>query len=71
MLTLFYGKSANQSTGWVLIALGITSVFFRGGVFLRPTKLWQFWVALLSVASAYGEWLAAADDWANQFVALD
>lgn len=53
VLTLVYGKSASKSTGWVLIALGIISVFFSGGVFLRPTSLWQFLVALMSMASGF------------------
>jgi hypothetical protein len=39
--------------GWVLVAIGIVLVFLSGGVILRPTSLWTFFVAMLSFASGY------------------
>jgi hypothetical protein len=39
--------------GWILVAIGIVLVFLSGGVILRPTSLWTFFVAMLSFASGY------------------
>jgi hypothetical protein len=39
--------------GWLLIAVGIILVFVNGGVILRPTSLWTFFVSMLAFASGY------------------
>lgn len=38
---------------WVFVAIGMILVFLSGGVILRPTSLWTFFVAMLSFASGY------------------
>lgn len=53
VLTLIYAPGSRKSAGWILIALGAVSVVFSGGVFLRPTSLWQFLLALMSMASGF------------------
>jgi hypothetical protein len=35
--------------GWMLITLGVVLVFLSGGVFLKPTSLWNFLVAFASI----------------------
>ena len=39
--------------GWGLLVLGIVLVFLSGGVFLRPTSLWNFFVAIVAMACGY------------------
>ena len=53
VLILVYGRSTLRSAGWILVALGAVSVVFSGGVFLRPMSLWQFLLALMSMASGF------------------
>lgn len=52
-LTLLYGSGSSKSIGWILVVLGVVSVFLSGGVFLRPTSLWQFLLAVMSMASGF------------------
>ncbi|MBE9182612.1 hypothetical protein IQ268_29105 [Oculatella sp. LEGE 06141] len=47
---LFFGR-ATRSLGWGLVALGILLVFVSGGVVLRPTSLWTFFLAFTSLAA--------------------
>jgi hypothetical protein len=41
------------SFGWILIGIGIISVFLSGGVVLQPTSLWTFLVSMLAFFSGY------------------
>ena len=41
------------SVGWILIGVGIVSVFLSGGVILQPTSLWTFFVSMLAFFSGY------------------
>ncbi len=50
-LVFFHRETGNL--GWVLLVLGIIFVFLSGGVFLRPTSLWQFLVAFIALATGY------------------
>ena len=42
-----------SSVGWILIGVGIVSVFLSGGVILQPTSLWTFLVSMLAFFSGY------------------
>jgi uncharacterized membrane protein HdeD (DUF308 family) len=39
--------------GWILIMAGIVLVFLSGGVFLKPTSLWNFMIAFAALVSGY------------------
>ena len=41
------------SFGWILICVGIVSVFLSGGVILQPTSLWTFLVSIFAFFSGY------------------
>ena len=41
------------SVGWILIGVGIVSVFLSGSVILQPTSLWTFFVSMLAFFSGY------------------
>ena len=41
------------SFGWLLLILGIVLVFMSGGVFLKPTSLWNFAIAFGALISGY------------------
>lgn len=53
VLMLFYGGRSIRETGWLLVGLGILLVFVSGGVILRPTSLWTFFLSLLSLTGGY------------------
>ncbi len=52
-LTILFGSSSSRDTGWILVGLGIVLVFLSGGVMLRPTSLWNFFLAFMSLAGGY------------------
>lgn len=39
--------------GWVLLGAGVILVFLSGGVFLKPTSLWNFLVAFSAIVVGY------------------
>ncbi|KAM3107460.1 hypothetical protein [Phormidesmis sp. 146-33] len=39
--------------GWLSIMAGIVLVFLSGGVFLKPTSLWNFMIAFAALVSGY------------------
>jgi hypothetical protein len=47
---LFFNRSAG-GLGWVLVGLGILLVFVSGGVVLKPTSLWTFFLAFVSLVA--------------------
>jgi hypothetical protein len=50
---LTFWRQQMGQLGWILVAIGIILVFLSGGVILRPTSLWTFFVAMLSFSSGY------------------
>lgn len=42
-----------KELGWGLVAVGIVLVFLSGGVVLRPTSLWTFFLSFVSMAGGY------------------
>ena len=52
LILLFAGRGVRQ-TGWVLIGLGIVLVFLSGGVVLKPTSLWTFFLSFVSLIGGY------------------
>jgi hypothetical protein len=45
---LFFNRNAG-GVGWVLVGLGILLVFVSGNVVLKPTSLWTFFLAFVSL----------------------
>lgn len=43
----------SKNLAWGIIAAAIVVVFASGGVWLRPTTLWQFLMALISMTLGY------------------
>jgi hypothetical protein len=52
-LSLVFFRRETGQFGWILLVLGIVLVFLSGGVFLKPTSLWDFLVAFTAIASGY------------------
>lgn len=52
ILMLLHGRGAKE-LGWVLVILGIALVFVNGSVILRPTSLWTFFLAFVSLVGGY------------------
>lgn len=49
ILTLLFAGRGARETGWILVGLGIILVFLSGGVILRPTSLWTFFLAFVAL----------------------
>lgn len=49
---LFFGRSSGM-IGWVLIGLGILLAFVSGGLIVRPTSLWTFFVAMTAFVAGF------------------
>ncbi|MEA5580298.1 hypothetical protein VB620_02965 [Nodularia harveyana UHCC-0300] len=53
IFSLFFFRRETGNLGWFLLAAGFILVFFSGGVFFRPTSLWNLLVALGSLVFGY------------------
>ncbi|WP_322745586.1 hypothetical protein [Plectonema radiosum] len=53
VLTLVFFRRETGNLGWILLIIGIVLVFLSGGVFLKPTSLWNFFVSFGSIAVGY------------------
>jgi hypothetical protein len=51
--SLTFWRREMGNFGLIFIAIGIILVFLSGGVVLRPTSLWTFFVSILAFASGY------------------
>ena len=47
---LFFSRQTG-TLGWILLGFGVVLVFLSGGVILKPTSLWKFFVAFTAIAS--------------------
>ncbi len=52
ILMLLHGRGAKE-LGWILVILGVALVFINGNVILRPTSLWTFFLAFISLIGGY------------------
>jgi len=53
VLTLLFAGRGAREMGWILVGLGILLVFLSGGVVLRPTSLWTFFLAFGSLVGGF------------------
>ncbi|MBD2343735.1 hypothetical protein [Anabaena subtropica] len=50
---LIFFRRETGNLGIVLLGVGIVLVFLSGGVFLKPTSLWNFLAAFTALAAGY------------------
>ncbi|MGF1673416.1 MAG: hypothetical protein ACFCUV_06975 [Rivularia sp. (in: cyanobacteria)] len=53
VLTLVFFHRQTGNLGWILLIIGIVLVFLSGGVFLKPTSLWNFFISFGTIAVGY------------------
>ena len=53
IITLLFFREVTGNFGWVLLMLGIVLVFLSGGVILKPTSLWNFFLAFVAMIGGY------------------
>ena len=53
ILILLFAGSGVRQRGWVLVGIGIVLVFLSAGVVLKPTSLWTFFLAFVSLIGGY------------------
>jgi hypothetical protein len=53
IIALVFFRRATGNLGWILLGIGIVLVFLSGGVILRPTSLWSFFVSFAALAVGY------------------
>ncbi|HBL61744.1 MAG TPA: hypothetical protein DDZ80_26000 [Cyanobacteria bacterium UBA8803] len=51
IMSLIFFPRATGGLGWALVGLGIVLVFISGQVILKPTSLWYFFSAFVSLAA--------------------
>ncbi len=53
VLSLVFFRRETGNFGWILLTIGIILVFLSGGVLLKPTSLWNFFISFASIAVGY------------------
>ncbi len=53
VLTLIFGGRDLKPVGWALFGVSILLVFISAGVFLKPTSLWDFFLAITSMVCGW------------------
>ena len=53
VISLLFYRRQTGSFGWVLLIFGVVLVFLSGGVFLKPTSLWNFLIAFTALVSGF------------------
>ncbi|MDX2212425.1 MAG: hypothetical protein SFY66_03970 [Oculatellaceae cyanobacterium bins.114] len=50
---MIFDRRSFKETGWLLVGTGIVLVFLSGGVILRPTSLWTFFLAFVAMMAGF------------------
>lgn len=53
IIALVFFRRETDNLGWILLSIGIVLVFLSGGVILKPTSLWSFFVCFGALAVGY------------------
>lgn len=53
IIALIFFPRESGHLGWILLGIGIVLVFLSGGVILKPTSLWNFFVSFSALAIGY------------------
>ncbi|MBD1928364.1 hypothetical protein H6F74_19235 [Trichocoleus sp. FACHB-90] len=52
-ICLIFFRRQTGNFGAILLGIGIVLVFLSGGVILRPTSLWNFFIGFVALAGGY------------------
>ncbi len=52
-IALLFFPRQTGNLGWILLGLGAVLVFLSGGVILKPTSLWKFFIAFAAFAGGF------------------
>ncbi len=53
IISLLFFPRQTGNFGWILLGIGAVLVFLSGGVILKPTSLWSFFVAFAALAGGF------------------
>jgi hypothetical protein len=53
IIALIFFRRESGNLGWILLGIGTVLVFLSGGVILKPTSLWNFFVSFSALAVGY------------------
>lgn len=53
VISLLFFPRQTGNLGWILLGLGVVLVFLSGGVILKPTSLWNFFLAFAALAGGF------------------
>lgn len=53
VISLLFFRRQTGNFGWGLLIFGVVLVFLSGGVFLKPTSLWNFLIAFTALVSGF------------------
>jgi len=53
VLSLLFFRSQTGNLGWILLGVGAVLVFLSGGIVLKPTSLWEFFIAFVALAGGF------------------
>ncbi|MCA1994870.1 MAG: hypothetical protein LDL41_22905 [Coleofasciculus sp. S288] len=53
VISIIFFREAVGNFGWILLIFGIVLVFLSGGVVLRPTSLWTFFLAFVALIGGF------------------
>ena len=53
VISILFFKRITGNLGWILLGIGAVLVFLSGGIVLRGTSLWEFFVAFVALAGGF------------------
>ena len=53
VISLLFFRSITGNLGWILLGVGAVLVFLSGGIILRATSLWEFFIAFVALAGGF------------------
>ena len=53
VISLLFFSRQTGNLGWALLGIGVVLVFLSGGVILKPTSLWSFFIAFAALAGGF------------------
>ncbi len=53
VISLLFFQRTVGNFGWILLIVGVVLVFLSGGVVLKPTSLWNFFISFVALAGGF------------------
>ncbi len=53
VLSLLFFSRETGNLGWILLGIGAVLVFLSGGIILKGTSLWEFFIAFVALAGGF------------------